>query len=114
MQNFNLQNKKDIKGIKQQVKLQDQSQANCKKMLQLFTKKITTASYTSELQLIILQQKIKLGLFICNKEIMAKEMKSKLKKISKNTINSIKTNKINIMKITIMVIELKDNNLMKL
>jgi hypothetical protein len=46
MQSFNPQNKKDIKGIKPQVKWQDQSQANCKKTHQLFTKKTTMASYT--------------------------------------------------------------------
>ena len=113
MQNFNLQNKKDIKGIKQRVKLQDQSQVNCKKMLQLFMKKTTTANYTLEHQLIILQQKKKLVLFICKKEITAKEMKSKQKKILKLTIKNIRMKRINIMTITIMMIGLMDNNLMK-
>jgi hypothetical protein len=46
MRNFNLQNRKDTKDIKQQVKLQDLSQENYKKMLQHFMKKITTANYT--------------------------------------------------------------------
>ena len=113
MRNFNLQNRKDTKDIKQQVKLQDLSQENYKKMLQHFMKKITTANYTQGHQLIILQQKKKLVLFICNKETMAKEMKSKLKKILKPTIKSIRTNRIYTMTITIMMIELMDNNLMK-
>ena len=113
MQNFNLQNKKDIKGIKQRVKLLDRSQVNCKKMLQLYMKKTTMDNYTQEHQLIILQQKKKLALFICKKEITAKEMKSKQKKILKLIIKVIKMNRINIMTITIMMIELMDNNLMK-
>ena len=104
---------KDIKGIKQQVKLQDQLQENYKKMHQPFTKKITTDSYTRERQLIILQQKKKHVLFICNKNIKAKEMKKKLKKILKHITNSIRTNKINIMMIKIMVTEVMDNNLKK-
>jgi len=113
MQSSNLQNKKDIKGIKLQVKLQDQSQENYKKMHQPFTKKITTGSYTRERQLIILQQKKKHVKFTCNKEIMGKEMRSKLKKILRHIINSIRTNRINIMMITIIVVELMHNNLMK-
>ena len=113
MQSSNLQNKKDIKGIKLQVKLQDQSQENYKKMHQPFTKKITTGSYTRERQLIILQKKKKHVLFICNKNIKAMEMKNKMKKILKHITNSIRTNKINIMMITIMVIEVMDNNLKK-
>ena len=109
MQSSNLQNKKDIKGIKLQVKLQE----NYKKMHQPFTKKITTDSYTRERQPIILQQKKKHVLFICNKNIKAMEMKNKMKKILKHITNSIRTNKINIMMITIMVIEVMDNNLKK-
>ena len=72
-------------------------------------------SYMKERKLIILQQKTKLELYICNKEIMATEIKNKMKKILKNTISSISKNKINMMKITIIKIrlELTEKYLMK-
>ena len=61
MQSFNLQNKKDIKGIKLQVKLQDQSQENYKKYQAELEKLAANKDELGSVKFKLLQQQEKIS-----------------------------------------------------